>query len=79
MKQDPKHPIIVALVLLCVLRVPVLIVMASVAGLPLPEARPPVLLLFGVTLAMGCGLLLRQVTALRRAEERLGISVVSPF
>lgn len=58
MKKAPKHPVVVALVLLCVLRVLVLIVMAAATGMNYTDAALTVLMHLGFTVAVGSGLLL---------------------
>ena len=58
MTHAPRHPVIVALVLLCALRVTVLVAMATVTGAGFSDTVLTVLLHLGFTLVMGCGLLL---------------------
>lgn len=57
-KPAPRHPVIVALVLLCALRVLVLIAMAVVTEASISETALTVFLHLGFTLLVGCGLLL---------------------
>lgn len=63
MTQTPRHPVIVALVLLCVVRLMVLVAMAVIKGASIPDTALTLLLHLGFTLALGCGLLLLWVVA----------------
>ncbi len=56
--HTPRHPVIVALVLLCVVRVLVLASMAVVKEASISETALTVFLHLGFTLFIGCGLLL---------------------
>ncbi len=58
MNHTPRHPVIVALVLLCIMRVLVLVAMSVVKEASFSETALTVFLHLGFTLFIGCGLLL---------------------